>query len=94
MINSKIKPNLFEGDRDRGFYNSIFQSFLNNNHIKFDSKNFSSGSVFAERFNRTIRDLPKRPVFERGDGNWIDVLPTKTKQYKKRIQSPTKLTPF
>ena len=34
------------------------------------------GAVFAERFNHTIRDLLKRVVFEKGDGNWIDVLST------------------
>ena len=50
-------------------------------------------NVFAERFNKTIRDLLK-PVFEKGDDNWIDVLPTITKQYNNRIHSSTKLTPF
>ena len=44
--------------------------------------------------NRTIRDLPKKIVFEHGDANWIDVLPTITKQYNKRIYSSTKLSPF
>ena len=36
----------------------------------------------------------KRPVFERGDGNWIDILPTIPKQYNNRIHSSTKLTPI
>ena len=31
--------------------------------------------------------------FEKGDVNWIDILPTKTKQYN-RIYSSTKLTPI
>ena len=69
------KPNLIESDRGKEFYNNIFQDFLNKNNIKLYSRNSSFGSVFAERFNRTIRDLLKRPVFEKGDGNWIDVLP-------------------
>ena len=34
------------------------------------------------------------PVFEKGDGNWIDVLPTKTKQYNNRIHSSIKLFPI
>ena len=93
-ITSKRKPNLFEGDRDRGFYNSFFQSFLNNNNIKLYSRNSSFGSVFAERFNRTIRDLLKKPVFEKGHGNGIDILPTITKKNNNRIHSPTKLTPI
>ena len=36
----------------------------------------------------------KRPVFEKGDGNWIDILPTITKQYNIRVHSSTKLTPI
>ena len=94
IISSKRKPNLIESDRGQEFYNNIFQDFLNKNSIKLYSRNSSYGAVFAERFNRTIRDLLKRPVLEKGDGNWIDILPTITKQYNNRIHSSTKLTPF
>ena len=94
IISSESKPNFLEGDRDRSFYNSIFQDFLNKNNIKLYSRNTSYGAVFAERFNRTIRDLLKKIVFEKGDANWIDVLPTITKQYNNRIHSSTKLTPI
>ena len=92
LINSKRKPNLIESDRGKESYNNIFQDFLNKNNIKLYSRNSSYGAVFAETFNRTIRDLLKRPVFEKGDGNWIDVLPKITKQYNTRIHSSTKLT--
>ena len=94
LISSKRSPNLIETDRGKEFYNNIFQDFLNKNDIKLYSRNSSYGTVFAERFNRTIRDLLKRPVFEKGDVNWIDVLPTITKQYNNRIHSSTKLTPI
>ena len=94
LISSKRKPNLIESDRGKEFYNNIFQDFLNKNDIKLYSRNSSLGAVFAERFNRTIRDLLKRPVFEKGDGKWIDILPTITKQYNNRVHSSTKLTPI
>ena len=94
LISSKRKANLIESDRGKEFYNNIFQDFLNKNNIKLYSRNSSYGAVYAERFNRTIRDLLKKIVFERGDANWIDVLPTLTKQYNKRIHSSTKLTPI
>ena len=94
LISSKRRPNFLEGDRDRGFYNNLFQDFLNKNNIKLYSRNSSYGAVFAERFNRTIRDLLKKIVFEHGDANWIDVLPTITKKYNNRIHSSTKLTPI
>ena len=94
IISSKRKPNLIESDRGKEFYNNIFQDFLNKNNIKLYSRNSSFGSVFAECFNKSIRDLLKRPVFEKGDGNWIDVLPTITKQYNNRTHSSNKLTPI
>ena len=90
---SKRKPNLIESDRGKEFYNNNFQIFLNKNNIKLYSRNSSFGAVFAERFNRTIRDLLKKIVFENGDGNWIDVLPTITKQYNNKVHSSTKLSP-
>ena len=93
LISSKRKPNLIESDRGKEFYNNIFQDFLNKNNIKLYSRNSSYGAVFAERFNRTIRDLLKKIVFEQGDAKWIDILPTITKQYNNRNHSSTKLSP-
>ena len=93
LMNSKRKPNLIESDRGKEFYNNIFQDLLSKINIKLYSRNTSYGAVFAEKFNRTIRDLLKRPVFEKGESNWIDVLPTITKQYNNRIHSSTKLSP-
>ena len=93
LISSKRSPNLIETDRGKEFYNNIFQDFLNKNNIKLYSRNSSYGAVFAERFNRSIRDLLKKIVFENGDANWIDVLQTITKQYNNRIHSSTKLSP-
>ena len=92
-ISSK-KPKLIENDRGREFYNNFFQDILNKNNIELYSRNTSVGAVFAERFNRTIRYLLKRPVFERDDGKWIDILLTITKQYNNRVHSWFKLTPI
>ena len=92
MISSKRKPDLIETYRGKEFHNNISHDFLNKNNIKLYSRNTSLGAVFAERISRTIRDLLKKPVFEKGDGNWIDILPTITKQYNRRIHSSTKLT--
>ena len=94
LISSKRQPNLIESDRGKEFYNNIFQDFLNKNNIKLYSRNTHLGAVFAERFNKSIRDLLKKIVFEHDDANWIDVLPIITKQYNNRIHSSTKLTPI
>ena len=93
LTSSKRKPNLIETDRGKEFYNNNFQDFLNKNNIKLYSRNSSFGAVFAERFNRTIRDLLKKIVFEQGDAKWIDILPTITKQYNNKVHSSTNLSP-
>ena len=94
LTSSKRRPNVIESDRGREFYNNIFQDFLNKNNIKLYSRNSLYGAVFAERFNRTIRDLLKKIVFEQGDAKWIDILSTITKQYNNKVHSSTKLTPI
>ena len=58
----------------------MFQNLLKNNNIKHYSRNTYLIAVVSEHFIRTIRDLPKTPVVERGDANWIDILSTITKQ--------------
>ena len=93
LISSKRKPNLIESDRGKEFYDNIFQDFLNKNTIKLYSINSSYGAVFAEKFNRTIRDLLKKIVFEQGGAKWVDILPIITKQYNNRIHTSTKLSP-
>ena len=80
LISSKRKPNLIQSDRGKQFCNNIFPDFLNKNNIKIYSRNSSFGAVFAERFIKNLKNLLKKPVSEKGDRNWIDVLPTITKQ--------------
>ena len=65
-----------------------------NANIKQYSRNSSFGSVFAERFNRSIRDLFNRPVFGKGESNYVDILPTITNQFNNPIHTSTKLTPI
>ena len=74
------------------FLNNIFQEFLNENSIKNHWRNISVGAVFAERFNRSIRGLLRKVVFEESDAYCIDVLPTITKQYNNRVKTSTNLT--
>ena len=92
LLCSKWKPKIIKSDRVTVFYNNIFQNFLNENKTKNYSINTYFGAVSAERLNRTIRALLKRPVLEKSDANWIDVLPTKTKQYNNRVHTSIELT--
>ena len=94
ILSSKRNPNFFRTDRGKEFNNNMFQKFLNNNKIKLYSIKTYLGAVFAERFNLTIRILLKRPVFEKVESQWIDVLPTITKQFNNEKPSSIKLTPI
>ena len=93
LIYSKRKPSLRESDDGKEFVDKIFTNLLFENIIKTYSRYTSLGAVFAEMFNRTIRDLLKTPVFEKGERYWIYVLATITEQYNSRVFSSTKITP-
>ena len=60
--------------------NNFFTNLSNINIIKRHSRKTSLAAVFAEGFNRTIKDLLKKPVSQTADGNWVVIQPTKTKQ--------------
>ena len=90
---SNRKPNLLETDDGREYVNKIFNEFLNNNKIKRFSRYTDKGAVFAERFNKTIRNLLKKPVFEKGRADWLSELPSVVKKYNNTIHSSIKMTP-
>ena len=94
VTTSKRKPNLIETDDGKEFANKIFESYLSSQNIKRYSRYTSKGAVFAERLNRTIRNLLKKPVFENGDANWVDVLDSIINKYNNTIHTSTKMTPI
>ena len=93
LATSKRSPLKIESDRGKEFYKKIFQIFLKLRKIQHFSRYFDKGPSIAERFNRSIRDLLKKPLFQRGDANWVNILPSLIKQYDNRINSSTKMTP-
>ena len=91
---SRRKPNLLETDDGKEYVNKIFSEFLNNHNIRSYFRNTALGAVFAERFNRTIRNLLKKPVFEKGSADWMSEIPSVTKQYNNTIHHSIKMTPL
>ena len=59
LITSKRKPKSFQNDGGEKIYITIFQNVLNKHKFNLYSINTSLVAVFAEGFNRTIRDLLK-----------------------------------
>ena len=93
LTKSKRKPLKIESDRGTEFYNSIFQSFLRNKNIQHYSRFTDKGPSIAERVIRTVCSLLKKPVFEKGNADWISELPSVINQYNNTIHSSIKLTP-
>ena len=94
ITKSKRKPNIIETDRGKEFYNNIFKNYLKQNNIHHYSRFTDKGPSIAERFNKTIRNLLKKPVFEKGNANWVDELPKVIKKYNNTIHHSTKMTPI
>ena len=93
LTTSKRKPLKLESDRGTEFYSSIFQNFLKLKNIHHYSRYTDKGPSIAERVIRTLRNLLKKPVFEKGKASWIDELPSVVKQYNNTIHQSIKLTP-
>ena len=94
ITTSRRKPNLLETDDGKEYLNKTFTEFLNNHNIKKYSRYTDKGAVFAERFNRTTRNLLKKPVFLAGNADWISELSSVIKKYNNTIHSSTKMTPI
>ena len=87
VTKSKRSPLKIESDRGSEFYNCIFQNFLKNKNIQHYSRFTDKGPSIAERVIRTIRNLLKKPVFEKGKADWLSEISSVTKQYNKTIHS-------
>ena len=94
LSTSKRKPLKIESDRGSEFYNSIFQSFLKSKNIQHYSRNTDKGPSIAERVIRTVRNLLKKPVFEKGNADWLSELPSVLKQYNNTVHHSTKMKPI
>ena len=93
LTKSKRKPIKIESDRGSEFYNSIFQNFLKRKNIQHYSRYTDKGPSIAERVIRTVRNLLKKPVFEKGNADWLSELPSVVKKYNNTIHSSIKMTP-
>ena len=91
---SKRKPLKIESDRGKEWYSSVFQNFLKVKNIKHYSRFTDKGPSIAERVIRTLRNLLKKPVFEKRNAGWLCQLPSVFKQYNITIHHSIKMTPI
>ena len=65
-----------ESNRGAEFHSSIFQNFLKAKNIQHYSRLTDKRPSIAETIIKTVRILLKKPVFEKGNANWISELPS------------------
>ena len=94
LSTSKRKPLKIESDRGAEFYNSIFQNFLKSKHIHHYSRFTDKRPSIAERVIRTVRNLLKKPVFEKGKADWLSELPSVIEQYTNTVHHSIKWKPI
>ena len=93
LSTSKRSPLKTETDRGSEWYISDFQNFLKSKTIHYYSRFTDKGPSIAERVVRTVRSLVKKPVFEKGNADWLSQLPSVIKQYNNKIHHSVKMTP-
>ena len=91
---SKRKPHKIWSDRGKEFYNTTFLHYLKEQNIQIYSTHSDLKAVFVERFNRTLLDLIKEPMYIEGKGNWLNHLDAALDKYNNRVHGTTKMTPF
>ena len=91
---AKRKPDKIWSDRGKEFYNKTFLEFLKQNEIQIYSTNSDLKAVFVERFNRTLLDLIKKPMYIECKACWLNHLDAAMEKYNIRVHGTTKMTPF
>ena len=90
----KRKPHKIWSDRGKEFYNTTFLHYLKEQNIQNYSTHSDLKAVFVERFNRTLLDLIKEPMYIEGKGSWLNHLDAALQKYNNRVHGTTKMTPF
>ena len=91
---TKRKPDKIWSDRGKEFYNKTFLDFLKEQNIHIYSTHSDLKAVFVERFNRTLLDLIKEPMYIEGKACWLNHLDAAVEKYNNRVHGTIKMTPF
>ena len=90
----KRKPHKIWSDRGKEFYNTTFLHYLKEQNIQIYSTSSDLKAVFVERFNRTLLDLIKEPMYIEGKACWLNHINNALDKYNNRVHGTTKMTPF
>ena len=93
LTTSKRSPLKLESEREAEYYKSIFQNFLRGNNIYHYTRFTDKGPSIADRVIKTLRKFLKKPVFEKGNADWLSELPSIMKKYNNSIHNSFEMTP-
>ena len=68
--------------------------FLEQNEIQIYSTNSDLKANFVERFNRTLLDLIKEPMYIESKTCWLNHINSALDKYNTRVHTTTRMTPF
>ena len=91
---TKRKPVKIWSDRGKEFYNRTFLDFLRERNFHIYSTHSDLKAVFVERFNRTLLDLIKEPIYIEGKACLLNHLDAAVEKYNNRVHGTIKMTPF
>jgi hypothetical protein len=93
MRSMKDLPNNIWTDEGKEFYNKEFAKFCKEHDINHYHTFSGIKSAFAERFNRTLREMMYRYFTENNTDEYLNVLDDFIKEYNNRVHSRIKQTP-
>ena len=91
---SKRKPLKIESDRGGEWYISVFQNFLKSKNIHHYSTFTDKGPSITERVIRSVRNLLKKPLFQKRNADCLSELPSVIKKDNIAFHHSNKMTPL
>lgn len=89
----KVKPNNFQTDMGKEYYNFNFRALMQKYNINHYSSFSSTKACIAERFIKTLKHLLYRQFSARGSYRWLQLLPSLIKTYNNTVHTTTNLKP-
>jgi uncharacterized membrane protein YfhO len=90
---SNRKPKKLWCDLGKEFYNKTMKSFLNEHNIELYSTYNEGKSVYAERLNRTLKQIMWKKFTTQGNQKWVKILNSVLEYYNNKIHSSIKMSP-
>ena len=94
LTKSKRSPIKIKPDQGAEFYNCYYQKIPKSKNFHRNSRFTDKCLSIAEKVIKTIRYLTKKPVFEKGNADWLSELPFVIKQYNETIHHSIKMSPI